>query len=222
MEDAAGVCYQRSGTDAAAAAAGSPVLVRYADDLVALCHSRHQAERVKARLAAWLAPRGLAFNEDKTGIVTLDEGFDFLGVTVRRYHGKLLIKPSKAAVRRIRERLRTEIRSLRGTNAQAVIARLNPIVRLGRLLPDGGLQRDPLPRWITTCGSSPTSGPSIVTRTSRPGGSSAATSARSTSPGTTSGYSATATAAHTCTGSPGPKSSGTRWSGEPRHPTTPP
>ena len=129
MEDAAGVCYQRSGTDAAHAAAGSPVLVRYADDLVALCHSRQQAEQVKARLAAWLAPRGLAFNEGRTRIVTLEEGFDFLGVTVRRYHGKLLIRPSKAAVRRIRERLRTEMRSLRGTNAQAVIARLNPIVR---------------------------------------------------------------------------------------------
>ena len=59
----------------------------------------------------------------------LDEGFDFLGFNVRRYHGKLLIKPSKAAVRRIRERLRTEMRSLRGANAQAVIARLNPIIR---------------------------------------------------------------------------------------------
>ena len=129
MEDAAGVRYQRSGTDAAHAAAGSPVLVRYADDLVVLCHSRHQAEQAKARLAAWLAPRGLAFNEDKTRIVTLEEGFDFLGFTVRRYRGKLLIKPAKAAVRRIRERLRTEMRSLRGTNAQAVIARLNPIVR---------------------------------------------------------------------------------------------
>ena len=81
MEDAAGVCYQRSGTDAAHAAAGSPVLVRYADDLVALCHSRYQAEQVKARLAAWLTPRGLAFNEDKTRIVTLGEGFDFLGAT---------------------------------------------------------------------------------------------------------------------------------------------
>ena len=32
-------------------------------------------------------------------------------------------------MRRIRERLRTEVRSLRGTSAQAVIARLNPIVR---------------------------------------------------------------------------------------------
>ncbi len=129
METAAGARYQRSGSDAAFAVPGSPVLVRYADDLAAFCHSRHEAGQVKARLAAWLAPRGLAFNEDKTRIVTLDEGFDFLGFNVRRYHGKLLIKPSKAAVRRIRERLRTEIRSLRGTNAQAVIARLNPIVR---------------------------------------------------------------------------------------------
>ena len=129
IEDAAGVRYQHRGTDAATAAAGSPVLVRYADNLVALCHSRQQAEQVKARLAGWLAPRGLAFNEDKTRIVTLDDGFDFLGFSVRRYHGKLLIKPAKAAVRRIRERLRTELRSLRGTNAQAVIARLNPIIR---------------------------------------------------------------------------------------------
>jgi RNA-directed DNA polymerase len=99
-----------------------------------LCHSRQQAEQAQARLAAWLAPRGLAFNEDKTRIVTLEEGFDFLGFTVRRYRGKLLIKPSKAAVRRIRERLRTEMRSLRGANAQAVIARLNPIVRGSGLL----------------------------------------------------------------------------------------
>jgi RNA-directed DNA polymerase len=129
MEHAAGVRYHRSGSDAAFARPDSPVLIRYADDLAALCHTRQQAEQVKARLASWLAPRGLAFNEDKTRIVTLDQGFDFLGFNVRQYHGKLLIKPSKAAVKRIRERLRTELRSLRGTNVQAVIARLNPIIR---------------------------------------------------------------------------------------------
>jgi len=129
METAAGVRYQRVGSDAAVTAAGSPVLIRYADDLVAFCHTRQEAQQVKARLATWLMPRGLAFNEDKTRIVTLGEGFDFLGFTIRRYRGKLLIKPSKAAVRRIRERLRTEVRSLRGANAQAVIARLNPIIR---------------------------------------------------------------------------------------------
>jgi RNA-directed DNA polymerase len=71
----------------------------------------------------------LAFNEDKTRVVDLDDGYDFLGFNVRRYHGLLLIKPSNAAVRRIRKRLRIEVRALRGSNAAAVIARLNPIIR---------------------------------------------------------------------------------------------
>jgi RNA-directed DNA polymerase len=125
MEQAAGVRYDTNGW----ARADAPVLIRYADDLVALCHTRQDAFELKARLADWLASRGLAFNEDKTRVVTLDEGFDFLGFNVRRYGSKPLIKPSKAAVRRIRERLRTELRSLRGSNAQAVIKRLNPITR---------------------------------------------------------------------------------------------
>ena len=46
----------------------------YADDMVALCHTPEQAEQVKARMAEWLAPRGLSFNEAKTRIVTLEEG----------------------------------------------------------------------------------------------------------------------------------------------------
>ena len=129
MEQAAGVRYQRIGSDAGVTATGSPVLIRYADDLLVLCHSWDEALEVKARLASWLAPRGLVFNEDKTRVVRLEEGFDFLGFNVRRYRGKLLIKPSKTALRRIRERLRTEMWSLRGANARAVIKRLNPIIR---------------------------------------------------------------------------------------------
>ncbi len=129
MEQAAGVRYYTTGPQAGRIVAGCPILIRYADDLVALCHSRQEALEVKARLAGWLASRGLAFNEDKTRVVTLGEGFDFLGFNVRRYGRKLLIKPSKAAIRRIRERLRTELRSLRGTNAPTVIKKLNPIIR---------------------------------------------------------------------------------------------
>ena len=129
MEKAAGVRYHTTGRAAGWAIAGSPVLIRYADDFVVLCHSRHEALEVKARLARWLAPRGLSFNEDKTRIVSLQDGFDFLGFNVRRHGDKLLVKPSKAAVRRIRERLRTELRSLRGANARTVIGRLNPIIR---------------------------------------------------------------------------------------------
>ncbi len=129
MEQAAGARYRTTGRDAGNLRADSPVLIRYADDMVTLCHTKDEAIDIKARLASWLAPRGLVFNEDKTRIVTLEEGFDFLGFNIRRYHGKLLIKPSKAAIRRVRERLRTEMRSLRGANARAVINRLNPIIR---------------------------------------------------------------------------------------------
>jgi len=73
MENAAGVRYRNNGQLAGEAARTSPVLIRYADDLVVLCHSKHEAMQVKARLAGWLVPRGLAFNEDKTRIVSLDE-----------------------------------------------------------------------------------------------------------------------------------------------------
>jgi RNA-directed DNA polymerase len=130
MEQAAGVRYRTTGHNAGSAVRGSPVVVRYADDLVAMCHSREEAEQVKARLAAWLAARGLAFNEDKTRVVHLTEGFCFLGFHVRLYRNrKLLIKPSKAAIKRIRERLAVEMRALRGSNAAAVIKTLNPIIR---------------------------------------------------------------------------------------------
>jgi RNA-directed DNA polymerase len=129
MEKAAGVRYRTVGIHAGKTMAGSPVVVRYADDLVAMCVSREQAEEVKARLATWLAPRGLAFNEDKTRVVHLDDGFDFLGFNVRRYRDKLLIKPSKAAMRRLRKRLAVEMLALRGANAKAVLQRLNPIIR---------------------------------------------------------------------------------------------
>ena len=130
LEEAAGVRYRTSGTRAGDPVPGSPVAIRYADDVVVLCHSQEQAAQVKARLAQWLAPRGLAFNEDKTKIVRLDEGFDFLGFNVRRYpNRKLLIKPSTEAVRRVRERLAAEMRILRGGNAMAVIATLSPVIR---------------------------------------------------------------------------------------------
>ena len=129
LEEAAGARYRKTGPQAGITMPGAPVLVRYADDFAVCCRSRQQAEQIKARLAEWLQPRGLAINEDKTRIVHLSEGFDFLGFNIRRYGAKLLIKPSTAAIRRLRNRLASETRKLRGSNARAVIARLNPIIR---------------------------------------------------------------------------------------------
>ena len=60
------------------------VLVRYADDLVALCPTKDRAEQARALVEATLAGLGLRLHPDKTRIVCLRdgaEGFDFWGST---------------------------------------------------------------------------------------------------------------------------------------------
>jgi RNA-directed DNA polymerase len=129
MEEAAGVRYQFTAKTHGVTKTDSPVLVRYADDALVLCHSKEQAVRVQQNLARWLAPRGLVFNDDKTQIVHLDQGCDFLGFTIRRFAGKLLIKPSAEAITRLRAKLRDTVRACYGANAATLIKALVPIVR---------------------------------------------------------------------------------------------
>jgi RNA-directed DNA polymerase len=111
-------------------------VVRYADDFVVFCLTREDAEAATVTLTRWLAERGLRLSESKTRIVHLSQGFDFLGCNVRQYADrstrrgvKLLIKPSKEAVRRLKMRLRREWLALRGQPVKVVIGRLNPIIR---------------------------------------------------------------------------------------------
>lgn len=108
----------------------SPALIRYADDFVVLCTTEEEAEEYKARLAAWLAPRGLAFNEEKTRVRHLSDGFDFLGFNVRRYRDKLIIKPSDDAVRRAKARIKETVREAGyGVSSEQLIFNLRPFVR---------------------------------------------------------------------------------------------
>ncbi|MBV6697824.1 group II intron reverse transcriptase/maturase [Kitasatospora aureofaciens] len=129
MEEAAGCRYIPRGDTCK----GSPVLIRYADDFVVLCHSKAEAKQIKAKLEQWLKPRGLRFNEEKTKIRHLAEGFDFLGFNIRRYtKGRksiTLTRPSKDSIKRARKRLKTDVRDLYGSNAAAVVTRLNPFIR---------------------------------------------------------------------------------------------
>jgi RNA-directed DNA polymerase len=133
MEAALGVRYNRQGE-----LAGERAVVRYADDFVVFCESQEDAVRVKDKLLPpWLAERGLALSEDKTRVVHLTEGFDFLGFTVKHYHKptttrtgyKLLSKPSQKAIIRKRQELREVWLGLKGHNVPAVLRKLNPIVR---------------------------------------------------------------------------------------------
>ena len=129
MEAAAGVEYDYRG----GVKPGRPTVVTYADDFVALCHTREQAETVVARLQPWLKERGLSLNQEKTRIGRVDAGFDFLSFTIRRYHvrggAKVLCKPSRTALKKIQQRLAQELRSLRGADPADVIRTLNPIIR---------------------------------------------------------------------------------------------
>lgn len=160
MEAAAGVRYHQTGTRAGKVMPGCPTVIRYADDLLALCHTREQAEQVKAQLAEWLRPRGLVFNEDKTQITHLEQGVDFLGFAIRRYpNSKLLTKPSNDAMRRIRRRLSAEVKALRGANADALIAKLNPIITGWAAYYRIGVPNARSQHWTRICGGWSTSGP---------------------------------------------------------------
>jgi RNA-directed DNA polymerase len=112
------------------------LVVRYADDLVVLCDTRAEAETAREDLQRFLALRGLTLSEEKTRIVNLSEGFDFLGFNIRHYQDtstrtgwKLLIRPGRENVARFRQKLRDKYKRLQGSNAMCLIRVLNPILR---------------------------------------------------------------------------------------------
>jgi RNA-directed DNA polymerase len=103
--------------------------VRYADDWVITAESREVAEQVKTVIEGFLAERGLSLSEEKTKIVHIDVGFDFLSWNFRKYDGKLLIKPSKKAVATITRTIGDIIRGAKSVSQIDLIEKLNPIIR---------------------------------------------------------------------------------------------
>ena len=109
-----------------------PALVTYADDLVALGHTRQDCVQARERLNAWLATRGLRLSEKKTRIVHLRQGFDFLGFTIRHYRTRstkrgcvCLTVPSQEAVRTFKENLKRAFMTVRTWRTDEAIPYLN-------------------------------------------------------------------------------------------------
>ncbi|MBN1800388.1 MAG: reverse transcriptase N-terminal domain-containing protein [Candidatus Lokiarchaeota archaeon] len=77
--------------------AGSKVsVIRYADDFVVFAPSRHAIESwVLPKIKDFLEHRGLSLNIEKTKIVTKEEGFTFLGYTIKQEGKDLLVFPEK-------------------------------------------------------------------------------------------------------------------------------
>jgi RNA-directed DNA polymerase len=116
---------------------GNRAVVRYADDFVVLCETEADAQVAHHTLQSWLAERGLSLSPQKTRIVHLQQGFDFLGCNIRHYAApqtsrtgwKLLIKPSKRSILSCRSTLREVWQQMRGYPLTNLISTLNSKIR---------------------------------------------------------------------------------------------
>jgi RNA-directed DNA polymerase len=105
-------------------------LVRYADDFIITANSKEIAEELKLLVIHFLQSRGLQLSEEKTAITHIDDGFDFLGWTFRKYNEKLIVKPSKDSAKRVVRKLSDIILKESKASAQKdMIRRLNLILR---------------------------------------------------------------------------------------------
>lgn len=105
-------------------------VVRYADDFVISGSSKEILENeIKPWIENFLAVRGLKLSEEKTHIVHIDQGFDFLGWNFRKYQGKLLIKPSKKNVQTFYRKVKEIISKHKTVKQMDLIHLLNPILR---------------------------------------------------------------------------------------------
>ena len=101
-------------------------VVKYADDFVITGASREVLEtKVKPAVEVFLRERGLELSAEKTSITHIDDGFDFLGFNVRKYAGKLLIKPAKASVKAFLDDIRMFIKSNKAVKTEHLIRSLN-------------------------------------------------------------------------------------------------
>ncbi len=105
-------------------------MVRYADDFIITGNSKEWLEHeVKPAVVEFLAERGLVLSPEKTKITHIREGFDFLGWNIRKYHDKLLMKPSKANVKAHLDKIREVIKGNKTAKQANLIRLLNPVLR---------------------------------------------------------------------------------------------
>ena len=103
--------------------------IRYADDFVVTAKSPEILKQVKLIIENFLKERGLTLSVEKTKISHIDNGFDFLSHNIRKYTGKLLIKPSKDAIQDAKYKLRNIVFENLNAKPQCLIGKLNNFLR---------------------------------------------------------------------------------------------
>jgi RNA-directed DNA polymerase len=104
--------------------------VRYADDFLITGTSKELLEKdVLPLVQRFMQDRGLELQMEKTRITHVTEGVDFLGQNIRKYGGKLLIKPSPKKVHNLLERVRDIVKGNKTAKQANLIGLLNPVIR---------------------------------------------------------------------------------------------
>ena len=107
---------------------GMNPIVRYADDFIVIAETKDKAESIKEHIKTFLhKTAGLELSDEKTHITEISKGFDFLGFNIRKYNEKLLIKPSKESVDRVKRKIADTITNYRNATMDTLIHRLNSI-----------------------------------------------------------------------------------------------
>lgn len=105
-------------------------MVRYADDFIVTASNPEIINTtIIPAIESFLNVRGLELSKEKTKVVTINEGFDFLGQNVRKYNGKLLIKPSKSSICSIKKKVKDIIINNKATKTGNLIRYLNQVIR---------------------------------------------------------------------------------------------
>jgi RNA-directed DNA polymerase len=104
--------------------------IRYADDFIVTCSDKdYLSTTVLPAIQTFLEPRGLELSIDKTHITHIEQGFDFLGQNVRKYKGKLLIKPSKKNIKTFLTKVQQVIKQQSSGRTRQLIETLTPMIR---------------------------------------------------------------------------------------------
>jgi RNA-directed DNA polymerase len=120
-------------------------LTRWADDFVVLCQTREEAQRALAIAARFLREElGVELHAQKTRIVHVSQGFEFLGYKVKQGTGhrlpahrrrsrshphNLYAIPREKSVKRFQEQIRALTRRKAPLKLREVIERINPVIR---------------------------------------------------------------------------------------------
>jgi RNA-directed DNA polymerase len=106
-------------------------LARFADDFIITGVSKDLLEHeVRPVVEACLHERGLELSTEKTRVTHIEEGFDFRGLTVRRYaNGGVLTRPSKQNVHRFLEKVRDLSENHKALSPGTLILLLNPLIQ---------------------------------------------------------------------------------------------